>query len=401
MSYNNSEDVKKLMANIGDLKTYAVIPAAGKGLRVSGDVSEPKQYNIVCDKPLIYHTINACLRIKWISKVIVVFDDSNYQKMKNIVDDIKHQKRVHLVVGSITRHGSIANGIDSIAAMKWPLPDIVVIHDGARPLLEEQLLIHLVDSAVKYGASGVICKLTSTVLSVSNDNLLDKALDRSQYFASETPQAFRYNLIKDAYNQCSQQDFDFNTECLDLVQKYTSSAVKLIEANPSEYFKVTFKKDIYTAEGMLREKKDVLLHCDFHCESQVDYRFISELREGLEKTFSNVAFFNNSSAIQLTYNPLIVRILIKFCNSWKDITEKSLSKCDSMIYLIITCDNTIDSLYKEMNCWVKSKTNDIKKFFVIHSNLDELNKHKDRLIKTVLYLSKQSPIELSGQIFFM
>ncbi|CAG2181787.1 unnamed protein product [Oppiella nova] len=77
-------------------------------------------------------------------------------------------------------------------------------------------------------------------------------MDRTKHFASETPQAFRYQYIRDAYNKCSQDDYEFNTECLDLVQRYTSSKVKLIEANASTYFKVTYKKDIYSAEGVLR-----------------------------------------------------------------------------------------------------------------------------------------------------
>ncbi|CAG2113467.1 unnamed protein product, partial [Medioppia subpectinata] len=173
-------------------------------------------------------------RIKWIDKLIVVFDAENSKLMEEIVGSIGHQNRIHLVIGSATRHRSIANGIQAIVAKEWPLPDVVVVHDGARPLLEESLLNQLVSFALKYGASGVICKLTSTVLSVSNEHFLDNALDRTKHFASETPQAFRYESIKEAYNKCSEDDYTFNTECLDLVQRYASTQVKLIEANASQ-----------------------------------------------------------------------------------------------------------------------------------------------------------------------
>ncbi|CAG2121989.1 unnamed protein product, partial [Medioppia subpectinata] len=79
-----------VMAISDHIRTYAVIPAAGRGLRLAEDSSLPKQYTIVCGKPLIYHTINAFLRIKWIDKLIVVFDAENSKLMEEIVGSIGH-----------------------------------------------------------------------------------------------------------------------------------------------------------------------------------------------------------------------------------------------------------------------------------------------------------------------
>lgn len=137
--------------------------------------------------------------------------------MQEIVESIDKENRIEVAIGSTSRHRSIANGLQLIRGRDWPQPDVVVIHDGARPMLAECHLKQLVSAALQFGvsdqcfgsgltqcwlqASGIICKLTSTVLTVTEEHFLERALDRSKLFASETPQAFRYQFIEEAYNQ--------------------------------------------------------------------------------------------------------------------------------------------------------------------------------------------------------
>lgn len=84
--------------------------------------------------------------------------------MREIIDSICHQNRIELVVGSTTRHRSISNGIESIATNGWPQPDIIVIHDGARPIVEEEILNQLVSSSHKYGVILIVIPILNIIV---------------------------------------------------------------------------------------------------------------------------------------------------------------------------------------------------------------------------------------------
>lgn len=77
------------------------------------------------------------------------------------------------------------------------------MHDAVRPLVDHELLTQLIDEAMQHGAAGPVCKLTSTVVKVTEDGFLEQALERRTYRASEMPQAFRASLLKQAYDVVS------------------------------------------------------------------------------------------------------------------------------------------------------------------------------------------------------
>lgn len=90
-------------------------------------------------------------------------------------------------------------------------------------------------------------------MTIEKDGFLDYALDRSQYRASQTPQAFQLRVILEAYEQATQEDFDHGTECLQLALAYSKCRARLITGTPN-LFKVTYKPDIYAAEQMIKER---------------------------------------------------------------------------------------------------------------------------------------------------
>lgn len=115
----------------------------------------------------------------------------------------------------------------------------------------------------------------STVIAGTPDGFLDHALDRSKYFASQTPQAFEYSLLAHAYAQCTEADWKHGTECLHLVQMYGGVRAKLVEATPL-CWKITHKPDIYAAEQIikgtpsaLRTRRAVLCRCAFGAEMRI------------------------------------------------------------------------------------------------------------------------------------
>nr|XP_060638132.1 D-ribitol-5-phosphate cytidylyltransferase isoform X1 [Anolis sagrei ordinatus] len=232
----------------------AVLPAGGSGERMGGGT--PKQFCDLLGRPLVSYTVQAMERISWISDIVVVVSLENVEKMKFIVKKIGHKKTT-VVEGGMTRHRSIFNGLDIFvksnhSSQLLKKPEVVIIHDAVRPFVEEDILFKVVMAAKEHGAAGAICPLVSTVIASSADGCLDHSLDRAKYRASEMPQAFLFDIIHQAYLQCSDYDFDYGTECLHLALKYSKTNAKLIEG-PPDLWKVTYRRDLYAAESLIKD----------------------------------------------------------------------------------------------------------------------------------------------------
>ncbi|KAM9025058.1 D-ribitol-5-phosphate cytidylyltransferase [Ara ararauna] len=232
----------------------AVLPAGGSGERLGG--ATPKQFCAVQGRPLVSYTMRAMERISWISDIIVVVSPENIETMKSIIEKYGH-KRVTIVKGGVTRHRSIFNGLKVFAENEFSnrllqKPEVVIIHDAVRPFVEEDILLKVVMAAKDHGAAGAIRPLVSTVIASAADGCLDHSLERARYRASEMPQAFLFNIIYEAYQQCTDYDLDYGTECLHLALKYCKTNAKLVEGT-ADLWKVTYKRDLYAAESIIKD----------------------------------------------------------------------------------------------------------------------------------------------------
>ncbi|ELT91058.1 hypothetical protein CAPTEDRAFT_125354 [Capitella teleta] len=230
-----------------DLEVYVVIPAAGCGVRFGS--LPPKQLQLLGNQPLICRTVSAFESIPWISQIIVPTSADLIDHLTAIFHDHGFLK-VKTCLGSATRHRSIFNGI--IALEKVCSADsVVIIHDAVRPFVNQSTVASVTMAAHLHKAAGVTRPLVSTVISCDDHSLLKESLDRNRYQASEMPQAFQYNVIRSAYENCCTHDFDHGTECLHLALKYCDVRAKLIEGS-EHLWKVTYRRDLLAAEMTLR-----------------------------------------------------------------------------------------------------------------------------------------------------
>ncbi|KAM6103056.1 D-ribitol-5-phosphate cytidylyltransferase isoform 3-T3 [Theristicus caerulescens] len=232
----------------------AVLPAGGSGERLGG--ATPKQFCAVQGRPLVSYAVRAMERISWISDIIVVVSPENIETMTSIIEKYGH-KRVTIVKGGITRHRSIFNGLKVFTENEFSKhllqkPEVVIIHDAVRPFVEEDILSKVVMAAKEHGAAGAIRPLVSTVIASAADGCLDHSLERARYRASEMPQAFLFDIIYEAYQQCTDYDLDYGTECLHLALKYCKTNAKLVEGT-ADLWKVTYKRDLYAAESIIKD----------------------------------------------------------------------------------------------------------------------------------------------------
>ncbi|XP_073485621.1 D-ribitol-5-phosphate cytidylyltransferase isoform X1 [Aquarana catesbeiana] len=235
-------------------RVSVVLPAGGTGERLGGGT--PKQYCPVLGRALISRTMEAMERVSWISDIVVVVAVESVDLMKSIIHTYGH-KRITLVEGGVTRHRSIFNGLrafleDHSLGPALQKPEVVIIHDAVRPFVEEDVLLQVARSAKEHGAAGAVRPLVSTVIASSSDGCLAHSLERTKHRASEMPQAFLFDVIYKAYLQCTDYDLDFGTECLHLALEYSKVRAKLVEG-PPDLWKVTYKRDLYAAESIIKE----------------------------------------------------------------------------------------------------------------------------------------------------
>ncbi|XP_063734631.1 D-ribitol-5-phosphate cytidylyltransferase isoform X2 [Eleginops maclovinus] len=257
-----------------------VLPAGGTGERTG--LQTPKQFCLFLGRPLISYTIQAfercivsdsrtstssngsvcdvctvSLRVSWIQSIVVVVAKEYMDLMTDIVQQFQHTK-VRVVPGGSTRHRSIYNGVLALSEEGEegkPATDkakVVIIHDAVRPFVEEDFLHKIAMAAKEQGAAGAIRPLVSTVIATTSEGYLDHSLERAKYRASEMPQGFTYDVIHQAYQKCSESDFEFGTECLHLALQYCGTNAKLIQGPPT-LWKVTYKRDLAAAESIIKD----------------------------------------------------------------------------------------------------------------------------------------------------
>ncbi|RVE63145.1 hypothetical protein OJAV_G00164780 [Oryzias javanicus] len=236
-----------------DFPVSVVLPAGGTGERTG--LQTPKQFCSVLGRPLISYTIQAFERVPWIQRIVVAVAKESTDLMADIIRRFRHQK-VQVVSGGSTRHRSICNGVMALGedgeGMAPDGPGVVIIHDAVRPFVEEEFLQKIATAAREHGAAGAIRPLVSTVIATTSEGFLDHSLERAKYRASEMPQGFSYDVIRQAYQRCSETDFEFGTECLHLALQYCGTNAKLIEGPPT-LWKVTYRKDLAAAESVIKE----------------------------------------------------------------------------------------------------------------------------------------------------
>ncbi|XP_029306995.1 D-ribitol-5-phosphate cytidylyltransferase [Cottoperca gobio] len=237
-----------------DFPVSVVLPAGGTGERTG--LQTPKQFCSFLGRPLISYTIQAFERVSWIQSIVVVVAKESINLMTDIVQHFQHTK-VRVVPGGSTRHRSICNGVLALGeeGEERPAadrPKVVIIHDAVRPFVEEDFLYKIAMAAKEQGAAGAIRPLVSTVIATTSEGYMDHSLERAKYRASEMPQGFTYDVISQAYQRCSESDFEFGTECLHLALQYCGTTAKLIQGPPT-LWKVTYKRDLAAAESIIKE----------------------------------------------------------------------------------------------------------------------------------------------------
>jgi len=220
-------------------KVVAIVPAAGYGRRLGAGKKKP--FVLLGGKPLVSYALKTLDGCKAIDGIVVAAKRPCIKRLKNIAKQAGIRKLIDVVAGGKTRFESVRNCMKSIG----PTFDVVLIHDAARPLIDEDTIERSINAAARFGASIAGLPESDTVKLADKGLFIKKTLDRNRIFRAQTPQAFRYELIKKAYLRAGAGV----TDDAGLVEAI-GVRVKIVEGS-FRNLKITTKEDLKIAEALL------------------------------------------------------------------------------------------------------------------------------------------------------
>lgn len=222
----------------------AIIAAAGTGSRMAGD--RPKQFLQLAGSPIIFHTLKPFELCDSIQELIVVLPAAEAAEFLAQAGKRGLRKLARVVPGGATRADSVKRGLMSI---RPATAEIVAVHDGVRPFVTVAEIEETVATARRDGAAILATPVTDTIKRVEND-LVVETLERGNLRQALTPQCFRYDLLRQAYEQADVNDPALTDES-SLVERL-GHAVTVVAGSPRN-IKITTPRDLLIAETFLKE----------------------------------------------------------------------------------------------------------------------------------------------------
>jgi 2-C-methyl-D-erythritol 4-phosphate cytidylyltransferase len=230
---------------MASLKTTAIIVAAGKGKRFG--VGVKKQFQLLSGKPVIAHSIGCFEKSDSIGEIVLVVpEDSIDYCRKEIVEKFGFKKVTKVVPGGEERQDSVEKGFNSVSEDV----DLVLIHDGVRPFVTLQLIDAVIKEAARSGAAIIAMPAKDTVKKISADGFIESTIPREFIWLAQTPQAFRYDVLKKAYGRIKGRASKFTDES-SLVEE-VGVRVKLVKGSLLN-IKITTEEDLLLGELILKE----------------------------------------------------------------------------------------------------------------------------------------------------
>jgi 2-C-methyl-D-erythritol 4-phosphate cytidylyltransferase len=220
----------------------AIIAAAGAGTRMASD--RPKQFLLLAGTPVIIHTLKVFEQCESINEVIVVVPAAESAGFVSLAAKYGLRKVARVVPGGATRAESVKRGLQAIRAAT---AEIVAVHDGVRPFVTVEEIDAVVAAAQTDGAAILVAPVTDTIKQVSDGRIM-QTLDRGELRRALTPQCFRYELLRQAYQAADDTDPSVTDESV-LVEKL-GVPVSIVEGSPRN-IKVTTAEDLVIAEAIL------------------------------------------------------------------------------------------------------------------------------------------------------
>lgn len=217
----------------------AIIPAAGIGARMEAD--RAKQMLELAGVPLLVHTLRRFQACPVVDQVVLVLQPALTTEVLNLVSRHGLSKVARVVGGGAERQDSVYRGLQVI---KPEDTGIVVVHDAVRPFVHPEEISAVIERAQTTGAALMALAATDTIKQVKSGRV-ERTLDRRRIYYAQTPQAFRYEILKQAFEKAYAEGF-MATDESQLVER-SGNHVSIVEGSPIN-IKITRPLDLKLAE---------------------------------------------------------------------------------------------------------------------------------------------------------
>lgn len=240
------------------MKVIVIIPAAGLGTRMAAAAKDKKraaskQFTELAGTPILIHTLRKFSSVPQVSAICIALRqtemDEFRSRLQSYAQDVL-KKKIQLVQGGEHRQESVANALAAISAEN---DDIILVHDAVRPFVTQQIIQEVIEAAQKYGAAIAGMPAVDTVKQVertSEGALITATVPRERVVLAQTPQGFRYHILKKAFDEAATDGF-LGTDEASLVER-SGKEVAVVMGSPQN-MKITTPADMELAEFYFRK----------------------------------------------------------------------------------------------------------------------------------------------------
>ncbi len=228
-------------------RNIAIILAGGKGTRIGGH--KPKQFLKIAGKTVIEHTLAVFEDHKDIDEIAIVSNPDYIRDVEKLLMDGEYKKVKKILAGGAERYDSSLAAIRAYENEKINL----IFHDAVRPLVSRRIISDCIKALASYNAVDVAVKTTDTIISVE-ENLIQDIPNRDFLFNGQTPQAFKWQTIHDAYEKALQDPKFKATDDCGVVKRYLPEEDIYVVRGEGYNMKLTYKEDIFLIDKLFQLK---------------------------------------------------------------------------------------------------------------------------------------------------
>jgi 2-C-methyl-D-erythritol 4-phosphate cytidylyltransferase len=230
------------------MKVIVIIPAAGLGTRIAGAATgkaPAKQFTEINGIPVLIHTLRKFAAASGITEIVIALRKSEAESFAPRLEQEKFSKPVRIVEGGEHRQESVSNALNAIKASP---DDLVLVHDGVRPFVDQETIQHVIDAAAKHGAAIAAVPAIDTIKQVdrtSEGAVVNATIPREHIVLVQTPQGFKFEVLQRAFSEAQRDGFT-GTDEASLVERM-GQEVAVVMGSPRN-MKITTPSDLELAE---------------------------------------------------------------------------------------------------------------------------------------------------------
>jgi 2-C-methyl-D-erythritol 4-phosphate cytidylyltransferase len=231
------------------MQVFAILPAAGLGTRMAGP--QPKQFLALDGIPILIHSLRTFAAVKRVNAIYVAVRKPEMERVEAQVGEYGFQGKTHVVEGGDNRQESVAN---ALAAVPAGPDDLVLVHDAVRPLIDAATIDRTIDAVLEHGAAIVGLPAVDTIKQVertAHGALITATIPREFIVQAQTPQGFRYELLRKAFAEATADGF-VGTDEASVVER--AGLPVAVVPGTQVNLKITQPGDLALAEFYLRQR---------------------------------------------------------------------------------------------------------------------------------------------------